>query len=278
MNWKYFEPKFEYEEKFDDMTWPWAGHKYFAYDLIRNFKPKVIVELGTHKGTSFFSFCQAAKDGKFECELNAVDTWNGDKQAGFYDDSVWNDVNEIKKQYYPNLNTNLLRMTFDEAVKTFKDNTIDILHIDGLHTYEAVKHDFENWFEKVKNGGLILFHDIVEKHDDFGVYKLWDELKEKHKTIEFHHSHGLGVLFKKQNGFNFLGDFQEIFSKYYPLLYDKKLLEHNLLVNDPTAKAIIQQKDQEIQQKDQEIAFMKSSKFWKLRSKYISLKNKLGMK
>jgi len=62
MEWKYYKPKFEYEEIFQDTGWPWAGHKYFAYDLIRNVQPKVVVELGTHKGTSLWSFCQAVKD------------------------------------------------------------------------------------------------------------------------------------------------------------------------------------------------------------------------
>ena len=77
MNWKYFDPKFEYEEKFDDIIWPWIGHKRFAYDLIANLQPKKIVELGTHYGTSFWSFSQAAKDQKINIELNAIDTWRG---------------------------------------------------------------------------------------------------------------------------------------------------------------------------------------------------------
>ena len=64
MNWKYYNPRFEYEEKFQDADWPWAGHKFFAYDLVRNIKLERIVELGTHKGTSLFSMCQAIKDAE----------------------------------------------------------------------------------------------------------------------------------------------------------------------------------------------------------------------
>ncbi|WP_342479224.1 class I SAM-dependent methyltransferase [Paenibacillus sp. FSL H7-0350] len=66
----------------------------------------------------------------------------------------------------------LLRMTFDEAVGTFEDNSIDLLHIDGLHTYEAIKHDYECWLPKLADNSVVLFHDITVRMDDFGVYQL----------------------------------------------------------------------------------------------------------
>lgn len=188
MNWKYYEPKFEYEEKFEDSAWSWVGHKYFAYDLIANIKSKVIVELGTHYGTSLWVFSQAVKDKSINTELNAVDTWKGEKHAGFYGEEVFETVNEIKNKYYSGLKINLIRKTFDEAVKDFDDNSIDILHIDGLHTYDAVRHDFEIWLPKVNQNGIILFHDIKVREGDFGVYKFWEELKEKYSTIEFYQS------------------------------------------------------------------------------------------
>jgi hypothetical protein len=50
MEWIYYNPKFEYEKILQDTSFPWAGHKYFAYDLISNTKPQKIVELGTEYG------------------------------------------------------------------------------------------------------------------------------------------------------------------------------------------------------------------------------------
>jgi hypothetical protein len=72
----------------------------------------------------------------------AVDTWTGDKHSGNYDDSVFRSVDDHLRDYYRGI-AYLLRMTFDEAANQFDQETLDILHIDGLHTYDAVKHDFK---------------------------------------------------------------------------------------------------------------------------------------
>lgn len=226
MDWHFYNPTFEYEKKFFDTEWPWAGHKYFAYDLVINVKPHIIVELGTHKGTSFFSMCQAVKDGHINSKLYAIDTWKGDEHAGYYTDTVFNEVKNIQNEFYPLLKINLIRKYFDEAKSDFEDKSIDLLHIDGLHTYEAVKHDFDNWLKKVKPGGIILFHDISEKKDDFGVYILWEELKKKYKTLEFYHSHGLGVIFTTKS--NIKLDTITALRSYYELSQLYKQTEYKL--------------------------------------------------
>ncbi len=65
MEWVFHKPLFEYDNykiiSIKDNS-AWSGHRNFAYDLVRFMKPKKIVELGTHYGSSFFSFCQAVKD------------------------------------------------------------------------------------------------------------------------------------------------------------------------------------------------------------------------
>jgi glycosyltransferase involved in cell wall biosynthesis len=296
MNWKYFNPKFEYEEKFQDAGWPWFGHKLFAYDFIRNIQPKTIVELGTHRGTSFWSFCQAVKDAKINSSLYAIDTWKGEKHAGFYGEDVFDEVKEIKHKYYGDLKIKLIRKTFDEALADFQDKSINLLHVDGLHTYEAVKHDFENWSPKVRDDGVIIFHDVFVSHNDFGVYKLWDELKKKYKTIEFHHSFGLGVLFKDRKDYEFfLNDEKEMQMSYSFSSEERKNIEINrsfyaiqqkqyeldrkadsckLEIKDAilTLRNEMIEKNASIQQKDAEINFMKSSKFWKLREVNFKIK------
>lgn len=194
-DWTYSDPQFDFEQVKSDWETPWSGHKSFGYDAILNFKPSTVVELGTAGGTSMFSFCQAVKDHSLKTELFAIDSWEGDAHAGAYSSSVYDRVVHIKEKLYGDVNLHLMKMYFEDAVSKFDNSTVDLLHIDGLHTYEAVKNDFDTWLPKMKSNGIILFHDIAESKDDFGVFKFWAELKEKYGTLEFRHSHGLGVLF-----------------------------------------------------------------------------------
>ena len=174
----------------------WAGHLPFAYELVKQLNPKILVELGTHFGNSYFTFCQAVQENNLQTTTYAVDTWQGEKHAGHYDESVFEFVSKYNAGNYSSFSY-LLRCTFDEAFKQFSDESIDLLHIDGLHTCAAVKNDFETWLPKVRHGGVILFHDISCRHEDFGVWKFWKELVQKYKnTFSFDHSRGLGVLIK----------------------------------------------------------------------------------
>ena len=123
----------------------------------------------------------------------------GDAHTGAYDNSVFQTVNTHNRRHYHGFSY-LLRMRFDEAIAHFDDGSIDLLHIDGLHTYDAVKEDFDTWYPKVKPGGIVLFHDIQSRMKDFGVWKYWQELEEEYdETFGFNHGFGLGVL-RKQGG------------------------------------------------------------------------------
>ncbi len=173
----------------------WAVHLPFARDLIDSLRPGVIVELGTHFGESYFGFCQAVVEAAVDCKCYAVDTWQGDDHAGYYGDSVFDGVKEHNTSTYPEF-SHLLRMTFDEALGHFEDSSISLLHIDGLHTYDAVSHDFRTWWAKVRPGGLVLIHDVCARHAGFGVWRLWEELQREFRTFTLPHSWGLGVVQK----------------------------------------------------------------------------------
>ncbi|GLX71215.1 class I SAM-dependent methyltransferase [Paenibacillus glycanilyticus] len=204
MDWKFYRPVFAVDHAPEMpagmMTeGAWSGHRRFAYDLVRFAKPKVIVELGTLYGTSFFSFCQAIKDEGLSTSCYAVDTWQGDPHTGMYgtiNDGIYQAVSSVKKREFPAVGT-LLRHTFDEALPLFPKESIDILHIDGYHAYEAVLHDYASWLPKLAPKGVVLFHDTAVKVLDFGVHLLWDQLSAIHPHMRFHHSNGLGVLFPK---------------------------------------------------------------------------------
>lgn len=172
----------------------WIEHIPFLSWLVATLKPTIFVELGTHSGNSYLGACQAILENHLNTRCYAIDTWQGDEHAGFYGEDIFLSLSQYHKNKYAEF-SNLLRMPFDQAVDHFSDHSIDLLHIDGLHTYEAVKHDFETWLPKLSEKGVILFHDINVHERGFGVWKLWEQIQKAYPSIEFHHSHGLGILF-----------------------------------------------------------------------------------
>lgn len=176
---------------------PWAGHRNFAYDLVSFVKPKRILELGTHYGCSFFAFLQASSDHALNTEHVAVDTWVGEEHAGRYGEDVFEIVNRTIDEFFNTQKVRILRKTFDEALADVDDNSIDLLHIDGFHSYDAASHDYLTWAPKVAENGIVLFHDVAQS-SGYGSADFWNEIKVKHPYFEFlEHSFGLGILFPK---------------------------------------------------------------------------------
>lgn len=185
----------------------WHRHIPFAFALMRIMRPKVFVELGTHRGDSYSAFCQARQHFQLETECSAVDSWEGDSQAGYYGDEIFSELRESHDPTYGDF-SQLLRMRFDQALPLFPDGGIDLLHIDGLHTYEAVKEDYESWLPKMSAAGVILFHDTnVLNRDDFGVWRLWREVTLGKPNFEFKFGYGLGVLATGEKVPNLVLDF-----------------------------------------------------------------------
>ena len=142
---------------------------------------------------SYSAFCDTVLREHLDTRCYAVDTWKGDPHAGQYGEEVFTDWQRFHEAYFGGF-SELMRCTFDEAVDFFQDGTIDLLHIDGFHTYEAVKADFERWRPKCSDRAIVLFHDTNERAGTFGVWKLFAELAEQYPHFEFLHQHGLGLI------------------------------------------------------------------------------------
>ncbi len=171
----------------------WYGHVPFGYWLVGQSQPRIVVELGTHAGVSYSAFCDAVLDHRLPTRCFAVDTWQGDEYAGLYGEEIFTDFQRFHDLRYRDFST-LLRMTFDTALDAIAEASIDLLHIDGEHSYAAVRHDFDSWLPKLSDRAVVLFHDTNVHERDFGVWKLWQELRQLHPGFEFLHASGLGLL------------------------------------------------------------------------------------
>jgi GT2 family glycosyltransferase len=171
----------------------WIQHIPFGMFLIDLLRPKVVVELGAFTGVSYSAFCQAVKELKIDTKCYAIDNWHGDKHNGFYGAEV---LSELKAHHDPLYGSfsQLIQSSFDDALPHFENGTIDLLHIDGYHVYEDVKNDVKNWLPKMSRSGVMLFHDIEIRDRDFGVWRLWEELKQQYPHFELVHGCGLGLL------------------------------------------------------------------------------------
>lgn len=176
----------------EDIPSAWKGHRAFAEWLVSMLKPSLIVELGVDYGYSSFVFAKALIDNKLESSrVIGVDLFQGDVYTSYRNtyDSV---VKGIEEHDLP---ITLVKKDFSEYSKEFSEKC-DILHIDGLHTYEAVKNDYKNWSKHVSENGVILLHDIYMR--SFGVIDFFRELRYDGYKLYFIHSAGLGILTKNK--------------------------------------------------------------------------------
>lgn len=75
-----------------------------------------------------------------------------------------------------------LEETLNDVKEALGEKTPDILFIDGDHTYEGIKKDFEMYSPLVKKEGFIIFHDIVDHsgtNPECRVREFWDDLTAK---------------------------------------------------------------------------------------------------
>lgn len=127
-------------------------------ELLKNVKNPVGIEIGTSEGVTtehLLSSIETLKLFGVDPYPTYID-WDGNKP----------DAEKIKATYLERTKKFGERLKHiykdsDDAITEFKDNSIDFVFIDGLHTYEQVKKDCENYWPKLKKGGLLIGHDFA---------------------------------------------------------------------------------------------------------------------
>ena len=217
--WKVWSPDFLGDEIDPERaSSPWSGHRDFVYDLIRWRQPEAAVELGTHFGCSFFSILQAMADAGGKGALHAIDTWQGDPHAGEYEEDVFLLFSDNLTALTGRIDDGRVevethRSLFSEALPSFEDESIDLLHIDGFHTFDALKEDFETWLPKLAPNGLVLLHDVAPDSGYGSAEYFALEIADTHPNFSFAHNFGLGIVLPKgTEGWDYL--FSDEFTRW----------------------------------------------------------------
>jgi predicted O-methyltransferase YrrM len=172
-------------------------------DLLRHLtpKPKVVLEIGTASGGALFMFARIAQP---DATIISIDLPGGMFGGGYpkWKSPLYKSFAHGQQKVYLLCGDSHDPAAASKVQKILGERKIDFLFIDGDHTYEGVKKDFEMYSSLVRNGGIIALHDIVHGtlENVGGVPKFWSEIKCKFEYLEIVKSwnqkgYGIGIIY-----------------------------------------------------------------------------------
>lgn len=142
-----------------------------------------VLEIGVYKGGTIKAWTQILP---YEARIVGVDLPSGPYGGGFNDqEAKWI---EGLAQGEQTIKLFALDSHDEKTLETISEfGPFDFLFIDGDHTYEGVRKDFEMYSHLVRDGGYIAFHDVAEhtNYHDVKVHVFWQELQDKNPTAAF---------------------------------------------------------------------------------------------
>lgn len=173
--------------------------------LLRRRRLGVVVEIGTARGGTLYAWCKLAAP---DAVLVSIDLPGGRYGGGYTIEemSVFRGFGSPGQQLQFIRGDSHEKGTRLKLLEILEGKRIDFLMIDGDHTYEGVKRDFEMYAPLVRHGCPIAFHDILPHPDDQAceVDRFWQEISGAYEHTEFVDPYrdregrqfgGIGVLF-----------------------------------------------------------------------------------
>lgn len=184
--------------------------KYVLYSIVKYLRPETVVEIGSARGLSTCTMSLACRQNACG-KLFAIDPH--DKNAWAEGDgSSLAFLKERLLDYELTDWCEIICSTSCEASSNWSRH-IDVLFIDGDHTYDGVRRDFEMFKDWLTDQAIVIFHDTLwEYHrdnesyrEDAGVSQYLEELqKEGYESVTFAMLPGLTLLYPKMGGFVFV--------------------------------------------------------------------------
>ena len=163
------------------------GYGFLHYSYINLLKPERVLCVGSLKGF-IPALCALACKDNHKGTVDFVDAgFAADDENDWGGQGVWQNCNpnQYFKPFGINQHLKLHVMTSAEFAQKFEDRKFEYIYIDADHSYEGVKKDYQTFWPRLTSGGMISFHDINMKGlhhgQEFGVWKLWQELENKNK-------------------------------------------------------------------------------------------------
>jgi predicted O-methyltransferase YrrM len=162
-------------------------------NLVKERECKRLLEIGTYRGGTLFVFSQIAAPDATVVSIDFSTTALGNFYRAFQ-------VPLFRKFVRKGQSLILLRkdshkpQTLNCIQKVLGGQKLDFLFIDGDHSYQGARKDFEMYAPLVVSGGLVAFHDITPCGPPKEVYKVWNELKANYVHKEFIHQTGKGSM------------------------------------------------------------------------------------
>jgi cephalosporin hydroxylase len=173
--------------------------------IFKDLNPKYILEIGTANGGTLFCFCKLTQN---DATIISIDLPEGPFGGGYpeWKIPIYQAFAKQNQKLYLLRKDSHQQETLEEVKKILNGNQLDFLFIDGDHSYEGVKKDFEMYSPLIRKGGIIAFHDIAKNYFDpeCQVDLLWEDfelnsnfnLKQIIKQ-PFEGWAGIGILFLK---------------------------------------------------------------------------------
>jgi predicted O-methyltransferase YrrM len=147
--------------------------------LVRELRPRRVMEIGTAGGGTLLMWTRVAAG---DARLISLDLPGGPWGGGY---GAWK-VPVYKAFALPGQRVELVRAdshqpsSLERVRALLGGEALDFLMIDGDHSYEGVKQDYEMYSPLVRAGGLIAFHDVADAKDQYDVARLWRDVRARH--------------------------------------------------------------------------------------------------
>ena len=154
-------------------------------EILEAIKPTNVLEIGTANGGTLFLFTRVCSGNAL---IQSIDMPGGEFGGGYpgWKASFYRSFALDSQKIILHREDSHSKLALDSVKRNLGTSKFDFIFIDGDHTYEGVKKDFEMYSPLIRDGGIIAFHDIVPHADGSGreVSVFWEEIRSQYDFEE----------------------------------------------------------------------------------------------